>query len=101
MKIKLDAYEKEIEKNIDTFVPVTGKKRKKIEALIKKSKEERKSKNINIRISEHDLYNLRVRSAEEGIPYQTLITSVLHKYLANRLVDEEQVIQTLRRLRKR
>ena len=56
---------------------------------------------INIRISEQDLYNLRARSAEEGLPYQTLIASVLHKYVTGRLVDEEQALKTIRLLRKR
>lgn len=101
MKFKLDAYEREIEKNIDTFVPVTGAKRKKIEALINKSREERKSRNINIRISEQDLYLLRQRSFEEGLPYQTLIASVLHRYVRKKLVDEEQVLETIRLMQKR
>lgn len=101
MKIKLDAYEREIEKNIDTFVPVKGAKRKKIEALINKSREERKSRNINIRISEQDLYLLRQRSFEEGLPYQTLITSVLHRYVRKKLVDEDMVLDAIRLLQKR
>jgi predicted DNA binding CopG/RHH family protein len=96
MKFKLDAYEKEIEKNIDTFVPVSKSERKRIETLIAKSK---KKKNINIRISEQDLYLLRLRSVEEGIPYQTLISSVLHKYLGNRLFEEAAIVKTMQLLR--
>jgi predicted DNA binding CopG/RHH family protein len=47
----------------------------------------RKDRRVNIRISERDLRGLQKRALEEGIPYQTLISSVLHKYLAGRLTD--------------
>jgi len=39
-----------------------------------------KTRNINIRISEADLLKIKSKAAEEGIPYQTLISSFLHKY---------------------
>ena len=48
-----------------------------------------KSKRINIRISERDLINLKAKSLEEGIPYQSLISSVLHKYVNGKLVESE------------
>jgi predicted DNA binding CopG/RHH family protein len=41
----------------------------------------RKDKRINIRISERDLLALQRRAVRQGIPYQTLISSVLHKYV--------------------
>ncbi len=44
----------------------------------------RKDKRINIRISQRDLEGLQVKAVREGIPYQTLISSVLHKYVAGR-----------------
>jgi len=44
----------------------------------------RKDKRINIRISQRDLEGLQVKAVREGIPYQTLISSVLHKYVASR-----------------
>ena len=46
-----------------------------------------KNKRINIRISEKDLTNLKAKSLEEGVPYQTLISSVLHKYISGKLVE--------------
>jgi len=49
----------------------------------------RKDKRINIRISSRDLQALKKRALSEGIPYQTLIASVLHKYVDDRLVDRE------------
>ena len=39
-----------------------------------------RSRNINIRLSERDLQKLKARAAEKGIPYQTLVASVLHQY---------------------
>jgi predicted DNA binding CopG/RHH family protein len=41
----------------------------------------RKDKRVNIRISEKDLNAIQSRALEEGIPYQTLMASVLHKYV--------------------
>lgn len=38
-----------------------------------------KTKNINIRLSERDLYRLKVKAAKQGIPYQTLASSILHQ----------------------
>jgi predicted DNA binding CopG/RHH family protein len=45
----------------------------------------RKDRRVNIRISEKDLVNLKKRAIEEGLPYQTLISSVLHKFITGRL----------------
>lgn len=41
-----------------------------------------KTKNINIRLSERVVARLKAKAAEEGIPYQTLASSVLHKYVS-------------------
>jgi predicted DNA binding CopG/RHH family protein len=48
----------------------------------------RKDKRINIRISEKDLLALQKRAIREGIPYQTLVSSVLHKYVMGTLIEE-------------
>ena len=47
----------------------------------------KKDKRVNIRISLKDLEAIQKRALEEGLPYQTLISSVLHKYITGRLVD--------------
>jgi predicted DNA binding CopG/RHH family protein len=47
----------------------------------------RKDKRMNIRISERDLRNLKKRALEEGIPYQTLVSMILHKYLSGRYAE--------------
>lgn len=45
----------------------------------------RKNRRINIRLSDRDVVGLQAKAAEEGMPYQTLISSVLHKYLTGSL----------------
>jgi len=44
-----------------------------------------KDKRVNIRLSSGDLNDIQVRALEEGMPYQTLIASVLHKYVTGQL----------------
>ena len=46
-----------------------------------------KDKRVNIRISSRDLHDIQAKAAEEAIPYQTLMASVLHKYVTGRLVE--------------
>ena len=48
----------------------------------------KKSKRINIRLSPLDLEGMQRRAVQEGIPYQTLMASVLHKYVSGRLVEK-------------
>jgi len=49
-----------------------------------------KDRRVNIRLSSIDLSDIQVRALEEGMPYQTLIASVLHKYVSGRLVEKTQ-----------
>ena len=53
-----------------------------------------KNKRVNIRISSRDLEGLQARAAEEGVPYQTLMASVLHKFVSGRLVETQERITT-------
>ena len=47
-----------------------------------------KDQRMNIRISTKDLEALKIRAIEEGMPYQTLVSSILHKYLSGKLVEK-------------
>lgn len=49
----------------------------------------KKDRRVNIRISRKDLEALQKRALEAGIPYQTLLASILHKYAAGRFVEKE------------
>jgi len=78
----LDTEELEILKN---FEEGNFKSIKKLELEKKKYKKYakanlNKTKNINIRLSQVDLLKIKSKAIEEGIPYQTLISSLLHKY---------------------
>jgi len=95
MKAKLDKYEREIERSAESYRAVSKKERLKIEGMLERI---RKTRNVNIRISETVLVELKKRSQEEGIPYQTLISSVLHKFVTNRLVDEKAIRRSLQLL---
>ena len=48
----------------------------------------RKDKRINIRISEKDLRDLQKHAIRQGIPYQTLISSILHKYVSGKFIEK-------------
>ena len=46
-----------------------------------------KDKRVNIRLSSGDLKDIQGKALEEGMPFQTLIASVLHKYLTGKLIE--------------
>jgi predicted DNA binding CopG/RHH family protein len=46
-----------------------------------------KTHRVNLRLTERDFYLAHVKASEEGLPYQTLLASVIHKYLSGRLVE--------------
>ena len=48
-----------------------------------------KDRRVNIRLSAGDLQDIQVRALAEGLPYQTLIASILHKYVTGRLEERE------------
>ena len=69
----LDAVEK------GEFVPVENQEEAKREAVIAARNTLNKIKNINIRLTLRDLQKLKSKAIEEGLPYQTLASSILHK----------------------
>ena len=85
---KLSEEEKQILNDFEAgeFKSVLTPKRKE---MLQMTAEEtfKKDKRINIRISSRDLGALQRRALEEGIPYQTLVSSVLHKYVSGGLHD--------------
>ena len=48
-----------------------------------------KDRRVNIRLSSGDLQDIQVKALQEGLPYQSLIASVLHKYVTGRLAERE------------
>ena len=53
-----------------------------------------KDRRVNIRLSAADLMDIQARAYEEGVPYQTLIASVLHKYVSGRLQEKRSRLTT-------
>ncbi len=78
----LTSYEKGEWKSVDDT-------KKEIERLKDHAKKTlQKDQRINIRMSSKDLGQIKVIAAQEGIPYQTLISSIIHKYVAGLLKDK-------------
>lgn len=90
---KLLEDEKSIENDIDILKPISGEKKERISKIIAKAK---KNRSISLRVSNFDLEKLKEKADTEGIPYQTLINSVLHKYITGQLLEKDQVIKSFR-----
>jgi len=86
--MKLDPYEREI---------LAAYESGKIKPVVDKAELQRlraaarataiKDRRVNLRLSSGDLQDIQAKALEEGMPYQTLIASVLHKYVTGRLTD--------------
>jgi len=87
---KLDKEEREI---LEAFESGKLKTVKNVKEKIKKHKiiaeaTFKKNARINIRLSSRDLRSLQARALKEGIPYQTLVSSVLHKFVDGQLIEK-------------
>jgi predicted DNA binding CopG/RHH family protein len=87
-KVKLDQKEQELLDAFEAgeFESVLTDERKNLLAQLAEDTF-KKDKRINIRISSRDLAALQRRALEEGLPYQSLVASVLHKYVSGSLQD--------------
>ena len=92
MKAKLDNYEKEIENNISQFRPVSIQKKELIEGIIDKANAK---KSISLRLKANDLELLKQRADFEGLPYQTLLSSLVHKFVSDQLVDKRSILKSI------
>ncbi len=81
---ELDEEEKRILEEVERgeWVPVKDQAKARREAMEAARNTLNKTKNINIRLTERDLHRLKVKAMEEGMPYQTLAASILHKFAA-------------------
>ncbi len=90
MKDKLDAEERDI---LDRFErgelrSVPGGEHEMEAARQAARNTFNKTKRVNLRVTERDFMLAHSRAREEGIPYQTLLSSVIHKYLSGRLTEK-------------
>ena len=86
----LDREEKEL---LESYERGEWKSVANVEAEAKRFRESakatfRKDKRVNIRISQKDLVKIQQKALQEGLPYQTLISSVLHKFVSGRLAEK-------------
>jgi len=86
----LDSEENELIESIrrDEWEEAKDVRKIKKQALEYAEATAKKDKRMNIRISERDLRNLKRKALEEGIPYQTMVSMVLHKYLTGRFSEQ-------------
>ena len=70
----LDAYERDEFKSVGDL----AKRKKQLQKYAKNTLN--KTRNINIRLTGRDLHKLKAKAIREGIPYQTLVSSILHRY---------------------
>ena len=89
MKNRLTEEEKEI---LDSFergewIPVKDLSKRKRELIRYARNTLKKDKRLNIRISERDLNELQKKAVSEGLPYQTFVSSIIHKFVNGKLVE--------------
>lgn len=87
-KIRLTKEEQEIEDNAENFIPLSPRNRRRMEQALAKA---RKEASISLRLTAQDLWDIKRKAAEEGIPYQTFIGSILHKYATDQLIEDKVV----------
>lgn len=88
-KITLDAEEQEIENNFEKMTTFSPAEKIKKMAIYKEAAKNyfKKGKKITVRVFESDLERIKILAAEEGLPYDMYITSMLHKLSTGRLKD--------------
>ena len=91
-RIKLDLYEQEIEKALEAgeYEPLSLEEK---ETFTKKAREAarefmKRKKSVSIRLAEYDLKRLKHRAEELGLPYQTIISLLVRKYVRGELKIE-------------
>ena len=79
----IDQEEKDLMESIehDEWRPVKNIKQEKEKAMAAARNTLKKDKRINLRLTQKDYHQIQIKAIEEGIPYQTLISSIIHKYL--------------------
>ena len=91
-KIKLDNEEAELLASVEAgewqSVPNFEREKKRYQKIAAATF--KKDRRVNIRISSRDLIGLQKRALEEGIPYQTLISSILRKYVSTGRIKQER-----------
>ena len=86
----IDQEEEDLMESIerDEWQPVKNIDHEKEKAIEAARNTLKKDKRINLRLSQKDYHQIQIKAIEEGIPYQTLISSLVHKYLNGSLAPK-------------
>ena len=92
--MNLDEYENEILEKYETgnlsSIGINDSEKKHLSEVAANTL--KKNRRVNIRLSEHDLKAIQSKALQEGLPYQTLISSLIHKYTNGLLVDNSKSV---------
>ncbi len=85
----IDKEERDLMESIDKdeWSPIKNIKQEKEKAIMAARNTLKKEKRINLRLSQKDYHQIQIKAIEEGIPYQTFISSIIHKYLNGSLTS--------------
>ena len=92
-KTRLDRYEREIEESLEDYRSASLEDKKRI------LQAGAKTKTISLRINEIVLESIKRKATDEGLPYQTLISSVLYKFATGRLMDGSTIRKVVEELK--
>jgi predicted DNA binding CopG/RHH family protein len=86
----IDEEERDLMESIenDEWRTVKNIKQEKEKAIEAARNTLKKDKRINLRLTQKDYHQIQIKAIEEGIPYQTLISSIIHKYLNGSLAPK-------------
>lgn len=89
MKDRLNAEEREILEHFERGEVTTASEAQREMEIAQQAARNtfNKTRRVNLRVTERDFILAHARAREEGIPYQTLLSSVIHKYLSGRLTE--------------
>jgi len=91
-KVKLDAEEQALLDSLEAgeWQPVPDLENEIAKHVQYAKNTMKKDKRVNIRISSRDLEGIQTLALEDGIPYQTLMSSILHKFVTGKLVERQR-----------
>jgi predicted DNA binding CopG/RHH family protein len=76
---------------------VSKKVQNRVKKIILKANEKNR---VTLRLNNQTLELIKRKAQEEGLPYQTFISSILHKYANDRLIDQKQILKSIHLLNK-
>jgi predicted DNA binding CopG/RHH family protein len=95
--VKLNKMENDIENNADDFIKASKKVQNRVKKIILKANEKNR---VTLRLNNQTLELIKRKAQEEGLPYQTFISSILHKYANDRLIDQKEILKSINLLNK-